>query len=169
MDELANEIETEIANTMQQISAAAGRRDLSAVEQLTKKAAELTAIKDQDEANKSRFRTLRNGSQPSGAFVRTPGAIRELAVHVTQGMINQNLLTLTEPVKRGKIRVGERLSIEALPSGDRFHTELLVIGNKLQERGKVGKFYRDAGVHAGDLVLLIELTPGQWQLKRSSI
>lgn len=169
MDEFANEIETEITNTMQQISVAAGRRDLNAVEQLTKKAAELTAIKDQDEANKSRFRALRNGSQSSTAFVGTLGAIRELAVHVTQGMINQNLLTLTEPVKRGKIRVGERLSIEAIPSGDRFHTELLAIGNKLQERGRIGKFYRDAGVHAGDVVLLIELTPGQWQLKKRPV
>jgi hypothetical protein len=169
MDEFSDEIEAELAKTIQQISAAAGRRDLNAVEQATKKAAELTAIKDQYEASKSRVRTLKNGSQPSGAFVRTPGAIRELAVDVTQGMITQNLLTLTESVKRGKIRIGERLSIEALPSRDRFQTELLASGKKLQERGKIAKFYRDAGVHAGDVVLLIERTPGQWQLEKRPI
>jgi hypothetical protein len=39
-------------------------------------------------------------------------------------------------------------------------------GKKLRERGKIAKFYRDAGVHAGDVVLLIEITPGQWQLKK---
>jgi hypothetical protein len=166
MDEFSNGIEVEITNTMQQISEAARRGDLDAVEKGTKKAGELTAIKDQHEANKNRFNTLKNGSQPSGAFARTPGAIRELAVPVTQGNINQNLLTLTEPVKRGKIRIGESLSIEALPSGDRFQTELLAIGNKLQERGKIGKFYRDASVRAGDVVLLTEITPGQWQLKK---
>jgi hypothetical protein len=167
VDEFADEIETEIALTMQQISTAAGRRDLNAVEQGTKKAAELTAIKDQHEASKSRVRTLKSGSQFSSPPVRTLGAIRELAMHVTQGMITQNLLTLTEPVKQGKIRVGERLSIEALPSHDRFQTELLGSGKKLRERGKIAKFYRDAGVHAGDVVLLIEITPGQWQLRKS--
>lgn len=168
MDEFSNEIEAEIANTLQQISAAAGRRDLNAVEQLAKKAAELTAMHDQHKANKNRFRTLKNDSQPSGAFSRTPGAIRELEIPVTQGMITQSLLTLTEAVKRGKIRVGERLSIE-LPSGDRFQTELLADGKKLRERGRIADFYRNAGMHAGDVALLVELTPGQWQLKKRSI
>jgi hypothetical protein len=169
VDEFSSEIETEITNTMEKISAAAVRRDLNAVEKETKKAAELTAIKDQYEASKSRVRTLKNESQPTSAFVRTPGSIRELAVPVTQGMITQNLLTLTEPVKRGKILVGERLSIEALPSRDQFQTELLASGKKLRERGKIAKFYRDAGVHAGDVVLLTERTPGQWQLEKAPI
>ncbi len=166
MTELANEIEAEIASTMRQISAAAVREDLNAVEQLTKKAMELKAIKAQDQANETRFRAIKNGSQPSTAFARTPGVLRELAVPVTQGNINQHLLTLTEAVKRGQIHPGERLNIEALPNGDRFQTEILALGNKLQERSKIGKFYRDAGVRAGDVVLLVELTPGQWQLKK---
>jgi hypothetical protein len=166
MNELSNEIEAEIAETMQLIASAAGRRDLSAVEQLTKKAAELSALKDQEEAIKNRVRTLKNGSHPSRAFVPTP-TVREFLVPVTQGMINQSLLTLSEPVKRGKIRVGERLSIE-LPSGDRFQTELLEGGKKLRERGRIADFYRNAGVQAGDVVVLIELTPGQWQLKKKT-
>jgi len=36
--------------------------------------------------------------------------------------------------------------------------------NKLQERGAVGKFHRDAGVRAGDFVILRETSPGQWHL-----
>jgi hypothetical protein len=169
MDAFSNEIAAEIATTMEQIAAAAGRSDLTAVEQLTKKAAELSALKDQAEAIKSRVRILKNGAQPVGAFVRTPGARRELAVPVSQGMITQHLLTLAEAVKHGKIRVGERLSIEALPSHDRFQTELLASGKKLRERGKIAKFYRDAAVQAGDVVLLIERTPGQWQLQKQAI
>jgi hypothetical protein len=169
MNEFFNEIKAEIATTMQQIAAAAGQNDLVAVEQSTKKAAELSALKDQAEAINNRFHGLKNGSQPTGAFVRTPGARRELRVPVTQGMISQSLLTLAEAVKRGEIRVGERLSIEALPSRDRFQTELLASGKKLRERGRIGKFYRDAAVHAGDVVLLTERTPGQWQLQKESI
>ena len=48
--------------------------------------------------------------------------LRKLPVEVTQGMIKQNLLTLTEHVKRGRIRVGEDLIVETQPSGERFRT-----------------------------------------------
>ena len=51
-------------------------------------------------------------------------------------MINQNLLTLSNQIKRGLVRPGETFNIQALPSGDTFETQLLVSGNKLQERGK---------------------------------
>src|SRR6266852_8024464 len=139
---MTNEIEAEIATTWQQIAGATGQRDLKAVEQLTEKATELSKLKEQAEAIKNRVRALKNGSQPAGASV---GTLRELSVPVTQGMISKSLLTLAEAVKHGKIRIGDRLSIEALPSGDRFQTELLPSGKKLRERGKIAKFYRDAG------------------------
>jgi hypothetical protein len=67
-------------------------------------------------------------------------------------------------VHRGRI-LGEIFNIE-LPSGERFHTELLPTGNKLQERGKIRKFYQDENVQAGESVLLTEITPGRWQLKK---
>ena len=51
-----------------------------------------------------------------------------------QGMINQNLLTLTEHINRGTIRVGETMDIETVPGGERFTTKVLPTGNKLQER-----------------------------------
>jgi hypothetical protein len=162
MDEFSSEIEAEIANTWQQIAAATERRDQNALDQLNKKLAELLALKAQDQAIKSRVRILKNGSQPAG---KAPSAMREFHIPVTQGMLNQSLLTLTDPVKRGIIRIGERMTIE-LPSGDRFDTILLPEGNKLQERGKIGNFYRNLGVQAGDVVVLTEVTPGQWKLKK---
>jgi hypothetical protein len=84
-------------------------------------------------------------------------------------MINQNLLTLTEPLKHHQLKVGEELTIEALPSGDKFTSMVMQTGNKLQERGAIGKFYRDAGVRAGDFVVLREITRGQWQLQKRNL
>jgi len=144
---------------LQQVSEAAAKRDLNTLLPLTKKASELAATKD-------RLRSLKSSSQTSAPIAQKSGEGREVVVEVSQGMINQNLLTLTEHVKRKRIKVGETLDIEALPSGDRFQTELLSSGNKLRERGGIAKFYRDAGVQAGDFVALSETTPGHWQLKK---
>ncbi len=85
--------------------------------------------------------------------------LRELPVEVTTGMIRQNLLTLTKHLKQRRIRIGEELTIEAQPSGERFRTALLEKGNKLRERGAITRFYRDAGVHPGDFVVPRKLGP----------
>jgi hypothetical protein len=95
------------------------------------------------------------------------GKIRELAVEVTDGDIRQNLLKLTPHVKRRKIKVGEELIVEVLPSGERFQTVVSEKGNKLRARGEVARFYREAKVKAGDYVLLTEIAPGHWTLKKA--
>lgn len=82
-------------------------------------------------------------------------------------MIRQNLLTLAPQVKTGKIKVGEELVIEALPSGERFQTELLEQGKRLRARSEIASFYRAAKVKGGDYVLLTEVTPGRWTLKKA--
>lgn len=98
---------------------------------------------------------------------KEPEGLRVLPIEVTEGMINQNLLTLTEHVKRGRIKVGESLTVEVFPSGARFRTELLSNGNKLQERGAIGRFYREVGVKKWDFVVLTEVSPGRWTLKKA--
>ena len=165
MDDVMNRLEHALSNALRQISAAAERGDLNTVEQQTKKASELRAMKDQVQAIKNRLRSFENGSLTGVVSAQTSSVVRELAVEVTQGMVNQNLLLLTEQKRRRLILSGERLNIEALPSGDHFETELLDSG-RLHERGRIGKFYRDAGVRAGDIVLLREVTPGHWQLNK---
>jgi len=99
---------------------------------------------------------------------RSHTEIRKLEIHVTQGDINQNLLKLTPHINRGTINVGEKLVIEALPSGDRFQTVVSDTGNKLRARGEIAGFYRDANVNAGDVVLLTEEAPGSWTLRKVS-
>ncbi|MEY2520569.1 MAG: hypothetical protein QOF24_2328 [Verrucomicrobiota bacterium] len=169
MNKLTDELGQAIADTMQDISRAAERHDVTVLEHLTKKASELRAMKEQVAAIENRLRAMQNGTHAVPTHATNSGAIRELVVEVTQGMINQNLLTLSAQMRRGLIRSGEKLSIEAQPSGDRFETELLASGNKLRERGRIARFYRDAGVRAGDCVALREVTPGHWQLKKADI
>jgi hypothetical protein len=169
VNELTNTIDDMITSLMEQIPAAAERRDFAVLEHLTKKASELRAMKDQVIAIEHRLRYLQTGTVPPSQRTSHLGAMREFAVEVTEGMINQSLLTLTEQLKRGIIHVGEKLTIETVPAGDSFDTQVLPNGNKLQERGKIGKFYRDASVAPGDVVLLTEITPGQWRLSKADI
>jgi hypothetical protein len=160
-------IDEMIGATMRQIAEAAGKRDLATVSGLTRRAAELEEMKktvlDIEEKLKGLKEPPGNVTSEGPADVK----LRELPVEVTQGMINQNLLTLTAHVKRGRIRPGEDLTIEMYPSGQRIRTELLTNGNKLQERGAIARFYREAGVHAGDFVVLTEVAPKRWTLKKA--
>ncbi len=103
----------------------------------------------------------------AAADERMKEGIRQLPIEATDGMIRQNLLTLAPHVRSGRIKVGEELIIEALPSGRRFQTALLEQGKKLRERSEIARFYRDAKVKGGDYVLLTEAAPGQWTLKKA--
>lgn len=148
---------------MRQITDAAKRQDVKALGALTNRASELEQMKRTVAGIEATLATF----QSAVPIDDSSGKLRRLPIEVTQGMINQNLLTLTEAIKRGRIRVGEDLSIEARPSGDRFRTVVMQNGNKLQERGAIGKFYRDAGVHGGEFVVLTEVSPNQWTLEKA--
>ena len=107
-------------------------------------------------------------AQSAVPIIQNGQQLRKLPVEVTQGMIKQNLLTLTEHVKRGRIRVGEDLNVEAQPSGERFRTDLVENGNRLRERGAIGRFYREAGVHDGEFVVLTETASQRWTLRKAT-
>jgi hypothetical protein len=93
--------------------------------------------------------------------------LRVTTIEVTQGMLNQHLLTLTEARRRGKVRIGEQLTI-TLPDGTEFTTELCEPGNKLRERGHIRRFYDDQKIGDGDQVTLEEVSAGKWRLRRSA-
>ena len=103
-----------------------------------------------------------------GAPAATPSRrSRKIRTPVTQGEINQNLLTLTDARRRGLIRIGEPFKIR-LPDGQLFETELVHPGNKLRERGRIGEFYRQHKIKPGDNVLLEEIEPGLWTLNKEA-
>src|SRR5205809_7083219 len=170
MNEPTNELNKLLGSVYSQIDEAAKKHDLTSIRRLTVRAAELEELKQQHATIQQRIASL-SGAEVAESFSaemeHTNGSLRELPIEVTGGMKRQNLLTLTPHVKRGKIKVGEQLMIEALPSGERFQTELLEQGNRLRARSEIAQFYRDAKVNEGDYVLLSEVDAGRWTLKKA--
>ena len=160
-------IDEMIEVTMQKIAEAAGKRDLTTVAALTRNAAELEEMKKAVQTIETKLNALKNSSESLNSEPQQAVNGRELAIEVTQGMLNQNLLTLTDHVKRGRIKTGEEMLIETLPSEDRFRTDLMTNGNRLRERGAIARFYREVDVRAGDFVVLMEVAPGRWTLKKA--
>src|SRR5437870_5606969 len=144
INDIPTAVETLMAQTLAKISQLASEPecDVSDLESLTRRASELKQIKEQVAAIARRLLAM-NGTGASGDInelrLTRDGFRRKLRIEVSQGMLNQNLLTLTDPIKRGQIKVGEELSIEARPSGDKFETAVVQPGNKLHERGAIGK------------------------------
>ncbi len=91
--------------------------------------------------------------------------LRKIRKTVSQGEINQNLLTLTEAAKRGYFGVNETLKIN-LPDGTEFETEIIRPGNRLRERGWIKAFYAHQKICAGDTVVLEEVEPRVWKLSK---
>jgi hypothetical protein len=154
-------------STMQQIEAAGRDRDLAAVTALTRKAADCNELRKLFVNLDERFQELQTARAAQPQAMNGDQRLRELPVEVTGGMIGQNYLTLTPHIRQQRIQIGEDLTIEAHPSGERFRTQLLEKGNKLQERGAIARFFRDAGVHEGDFIVLAETEPKRWTLKKA--
>jgi hypothetical protein len=153
--------------TLREIQEMASKRNLTAVMALTKKAAEYEDVKKTLLHLEERLKGVHTMSVPPAANGSGSPQLRELPVEVTAGMIRQNLLTLTRHVKQRRIRIGDELTIEAQPSGERFRTQLLEKGNKLRERGAIARFYREANVRPGDFVVLSETASNRWTLKKA--
>lgn len=156
-----------IAQVMTQITEAAGKHDLATIETLTRAASDLKEAKEKVAQVGVRLARL-NPARAALPSTFNQTKFREFKIEVTDGAIRQNLLNMTVPLKRGQAKPDERFIIEALPSGERFTTVLLASGNKLQERGAINRFYRDAHVRGGDFVLLSEIAPGEWALRKDS-
>ena len=172
MNTQAEELKKHINATYNQIIEAAKQYNLTDVQRHTRKVVELEDLKKQHEIIQQRLANLTSGvtavtTSTTKEQPQANGKIRELPIEVTDGMIRQNLLTLTPHVKRGRIKIGEELIIEAIPSGERFVTRLMRIGNKLRARGEIAHFYRTTGVKGGDYVVLTEISPGKWTLTKA--
>jgi hypothetical protein len=167
---MSNELNTHIGQIYAQISEAGKNADLPAIQRLTRKVAELEELKQQEAAIQQRMVKLIH-DEPTASISpmngKADGRLRKLPVQVSEGMIRQNLLTLTPHLKRGRIKIGEEFIIESLPSGERFQTVVMDKGNKLRARGEIARFYKDAKVQPEDYVLLTEVAPGRWTLKKA--
>jgi hypothetical protein len=91
------------------------------------------------------------------------GTARPLRIEVSEGMIRQNLLTLTKGVKRGLMKVREEIQIR-LPNGELLKSRIMPPGNRLQERGGIRRLYLEYNVKAGDSILLFKQESGEWKM-----
>ena len=159
MQDLTNKILRDVAN-------AAKAGDLNEVTRLTSLAEKARSIEaDLNRAQKA-YDSFIAEIEARSKTKRASTNLRTLPVLVSKGMINQNLLTLTKHVKTGAIRVGEEMLIETKPSGERFKTDLIENGNRLRERGAIGRFYRENKVTPSSFVVLREKEKnGVWTLE----
>jgi hypothetical protein len=163
MSELMKTIDELMAKAWDELREAAHKKDSSALNPLNGRMAELNKMKRDLQAIIQRLEEM---STPNRAGATGgSGGLRKIRIRVTQGMINQNLLTLTEALRRGIVRTGEMFMIETFPNHRKFKTVLQRVGNKLQERGLIASFYRAANTQADGIVELVEIAPGSWYLK----
>lgn len=90
--------------------------------------------------------------------------LRRISVEITEGMINQSLLSLTKAAKKGIVRLKEEMTI-VLPDEEktRFKTQIVPPGNKLRDRSHIRQLYDIGDASVGDLVILQESEPGLWK------
>ncbi|WP_269540932.1 hypothetical protein [Cerasicoccus fimbriatus] len=158
---------TSVINTaMEKISIAASNRDTSEITKFTRIAEDAEKLKSKLSNMLLSLEVLESEvSSKKKITHETPSEnLRNFRIRVSQGMINQNLLTFTQQVKFGEIKVGEVLRVKT-SEGGLFKSEILSQGNKLRERGQVGEFYKKAGIKADDFVELIEQKPSEWYLR----
>lgn len=107
---------------------------------------------------------------PVGEKTETTGGFRRMQIEITQGMINQKYISLTEAKKRGLVEIGEKFRIDA-GSGSVVETILINPGNKFQNRSFVQEFFDKSQARVGDLLELTEVQKGAWRmsLKRSEV
>lgn len=105
------------------------------------------------------------GLAPNEAISHSAPGLRRITIEVSEGMLNQSLLTVTDARKLGIVSLGERLKV-TLPGGVSFETEVVEPGNRLRERGLIRSFYRDQRIEAGDYVVLSEVARGEWTLEK---
>jgi hypothetical protein len=166
-NELMKQIEGLMAKVWDDLKEAADKKDSAALAPLNGRMAELAKMKKDLQGIITRVQEM--GDIKKVAFSAPGPGLRKIRIKLTQGMINQNLLTLTQARRNGIVQLGETFRIEALPNHRNFVTTLERVGNKLRERGFIAEFYRAAGMQAGDIVEMIEVSPGSWQLKRAQV
>jgi hypothetical protein len=104
------------------------------------------------------------GFEP-GSTTRTETGLRSITLEVTEGMINQNIISLTAARKLGVVYLGERMKIE-LPDGTEFETEVIEPGNRLRERGLIRAFFQKENIAPAEKILLAEQSHGNWRLSK---
>jgi len=150
------------------ILAAVSAKEWDRAKQLLDLAKETAATEAaQEDLNRKRnelarqLATLTGRPQPEGTF-----SGRLLKLPVTIGSLTYGYLIVTRPLSDGELNPGEKLRITIPTTGDSFSTDIYLRNKVLSERPLIKKFYKAAGIQAGDFVRLKETAPGEWRLTK---
>jgi len=91
---------------------------------------------------------------------------KSFTITISQGALKQRLLKLSEGISKGLLTAGQVIEIK-LPDGQQFTTKVMS-DNRLQDRGHIANFYAKEDVKPGDSVLVSEVQPGLWSLKKAT-
>lgn len=89
--------------------------------------------------------------------------LRKITIEVTDGMIRNHMLTLTQACKAGIVRTGEKLKL-TFPWKEVIQTEIMSPGNRLRERSAIRRIYEENSMVSGDRVILTETLKGRWNV-----
>jgi len=166
MDLIQSFVAQQIARITETTRADLGRTNTGRIRDYLRILDELDqALRHLDEVQRGIDRLGAPRDGPDSPTIPSTPSPRKIVISVSQGMINQNLLTLTSARKRGLVRSGEQF-IVTLPNGRQFKTDLCPSGNKLRERGQIRAFYEEAQIRCGERVILVESEPQHWRLMR---
>jgi hypothetical protein len=89
--------------------------------------------------------------------------LRHFTIMVTEGMLRNHMLTLTNAKQRGLIAEGEQFILTP-KDGETITTTLVQPGNRLQARKAIWQFYERFSVKAGERIVMEEHQAGEWNL-----
>lgn len=122
-------------------------------------------FEDPDATERSRAFIEKNFGDPTSTDDKKSDGRPIIEIKITEGMIRQNLMTFTKPVKRKRLKVGQKIILET--KSETIESEIIEPGNKLRERGAVGRLYRESHAQPNDLLVLTPMGPkeeNRWQV-----
>jgi len=107
--------------------------------------------------------TVVHGKNESEDDAYREKGLRVIRTEVTQGMINQSIMSLTKGVQKGMLKLNEEMVV-TLPDPEKttFTTQVTEPGNKLKDRKHVRIFYEENKVTSGDVAVFRESESGRW-------
>ena len=88
-----------------------------------------------------------------------------IEIKITDGMIRQNLLTFTRAIKKRQLKIGQRIVLEH--GTGKIDSKIVSPGNKLRERGDVGRLYKELHASQDDTLILTPVgarDENRWQV-----
>ena len=143
---------------------AAKERNFHMVIELASVGKEAEVVEKRQIEIKARLSGLNGSPVPSNS-----SQYRKCLIEVTRGGLKYSYLLVSGPIRKRILMNNETLKIHVPVTGETFTTEIYSRNKNLKEREAIGRFYKAAGVKAGDMVILTETMPNEWTLTKAAL